>query len=100
METPPHTPPTPATLAGRKRLGPSSLGGWNGAVSISPRLFHVSVQKRLAWGVIVEMSARVMPSLANGTGLLGKGCVGDVRSPGMVLCGTGRSSTPNTGLPV
>ena len=33
-------------------------------------------------------------------GLSGNGCVGHVASPGTSLCGTGRSSTPNSGSPV
>jgi hypothetical protein len=37
---------------------------------------------------------------ARGAGFTGKGCVGHVDSPGTVLCGTGRSSTPKIGSPV
>ena len=33
-------------------------------------------------------------------GFTGMGCVGDVASPGTVLCATGVSLIPNTGLPV
>jgi len=33
-------------------------------------------------------------------GLVGKGCVGDVFSPGTSVCGTGRSSIGHTGCPV
>ena len=37
---------------------------------------------------------------ASGPGLIGNGCVGHVASPGTVLWGTGRSSSPKTGSPV
>ena len=37
---------------------------------------------------------------ASGGGFSGKGCVGEVFSPGTVLCGTGRSSMPKIGSPV
>ena len=42
----------------------------------------------------------VAPCLSNGAGLVGKGCVGDVTSPGTVDCGTGLSSISQTGSPV
>src|SRR6267143_3399819 len=42
----------------------------------------------------------VDPWRSNAAGLVGKGCVGDVRSPGVADCGTGRSSIGQTGLPV
>jgi hypothetical protein len=37
---------------------------------------------------------------ANGAGLVGNGCVGQLASPGTSDCGTGRSSIGNTGSPV
>jgi hypothetical protein len=44
-------------------------------------------------------SSAVILCRANGGGLVGNGCVGDVFSPGTVDCGTGRSSIGHTGLP-
>src|SRR5690242_15054016 len=46
------------------------------------------------------MSFSVKLSRANGGGLLGKGCVGELNSPGTSDCGTGRSSTGHRGSPV
>ncbi|PYV86415.1 MAG: hypothetical protein DMG05_19760 [Acidobacteria bacterium] len=51
-------------------------------------------------GVTVVMSSRVTKILPSGGGLMGKGWVGQVASPGTLLCGTGRSSTGNKGSPV
>ena len=45
-------------------------------------------------------SSTVMPCRSNGAGRVGKGWVGDVRSPGTSDCGTGRSSMGQTGSPV
>ncbi len=41
-----------------------------------------------------------MPCRSNAGGFVGKGCVGDERSPGTVDCGTGRSSIGHTGRPL
>ena len=41
-----------------------------------------------------------MLTRASGGGFNGKGCVAEYHSPGALPCATGRSSTPNTGLPV
>ena len=38
--------------------------------------------------------------IRRGGGLIGNGCVGDVHSPGAVVCGTLRSSMPKIGSPV
>ena len=46
------------------------------------------------------MSFSVNDCLANGAGFVGKGCVGDVHSPGTSVCGTGRSTIGQTGWPV
>ena len=43
---------------------------------------------------------RLIELRASGGGFSGNGCVGEVFSPGTVLCGTGRSSMPNIGSPV
>ena len=40
------------------------------------------------------------PCRSNGAGRVGKGCVGEVHSPGTVDFGTGRSSIGQTGSPV
>ena len=40
------------------------------------------------------------PCRSNGAGLVGKGCVGLVFSPGTFDCGTGRSSIGQIGSPV
>src|SRR5262249_11941529 len=46
------------------------------------------------------MSFSVNDCRANGGGAVGKGCVGDVFSPGASVCGTGRSSIGHSGAPV
>ena len=51
-------------------------------------------------GVKSIRSSSVTPCRSNGGGLVGKGCVGEVYSPGTVDCGTGRSSIGQTGSPV
>ena len=48
----------------------------------------------------VDQIASVTPCRSNAGGLVGNGCVGCVRSPGTVDCGTGRSSIGHTGAPV
>src|SRR5260221_311840 len=45
-------------------------------------------------------SCCVLLTRGRGGGFSGNGCVGDDSSPSTSLFGTGRSSTPNTGLPV
>ena len=51
-------------------------------------------------GVKSIRSSTVTPCRSNGGGLVGNGCVGDVCSPGVFDCGTGRSSIGHTGCPV
>src|SRR5262249_9464359 len=46
------------------------------------------------------MSFTVIPCRLKGGTTVGKGCVGDVTSPGTSDFGTGRSSTGHSGLPV
>src|SRR5580658_3953962 len=46
------------------------------------------------------MSFSVNDCRANAGGLVGKGCVGELHSPGTSDCGTGRSSIGHRGLPV
>src|SRR5947209_6724604 len=46
------------------------------------------------------ISFSVKDCRANGGGALGKGCVGDVCSPGTSLCGTGFSCIGHSGSPV
>ena len=45
-------------------------------------------------------SSSTAPFVRNNGGLVGYGWVGEVRSPGTVDCGTGRSSMGQTGSPV
>ena len=51
-------------------------------------------------GVKSMRSSTETPWRSNGGGLVGKGCVGEVRSPGVSEPGTGRSSIGQTGLPL
>ena len=51
-------------------------------------------------GVKSARSSIVTPWYSNGAGLVGKGCVGDARSPGTSDGGTGRSSIGQIGSPV
>src|SRR5882724_9293133 len=60
----------------------------------------VSRQFSRSCGVGPHASSADICCAANGGGATGNGCVGDVTSPGTSLCGTGRSSTGNTGFPV
>src|SRR5687767_7783656 len=46
------------------------------------------------------MSSFVKDCFTKGGGLVGNGCVGHVCSPGISLCGTGRSSIGQIGSPV
>ena len=46
------------------------------------------------------MSASVNDWRANGGGAVGNGCVGQLISPGVSDCGTGRSSIGHSGAPV
>ena len=45
-------------------------------------------------------SSTVTPCRSNGAGFVGNGWVGDVCSPGVFDCGTGRSSIGHTGWPL
>src|SRR5438094_5623204 len=89
--------PMPPSALGKIRVG-SRPSGVNG-----PRFVYLSNaarQKACASGVTFDTSSLVMASRASGGGLTGNGCVGDETSPDTIDCGTGRSSTPKTGLPV
>ena len=63
-------------------------------------LSHSSSQNALCSGVTFDSSDRFSELRASGGGLTGNGCVGDVHSPGAVVCGTLRSSMPKIGSPV
>src|SRR5580704_17048760 len=63
------------------------------------RLSH-SLHNFSASGVRLEISSLVIVVLESGGGLTGNGSVGEYHSPGVSPLGTGRSSTPNIGLPV
>ena len=52
-----------------------------------------------ASGVKSSTSFSVTPCRSKGAGLVGNGCVADDRSPGIVDCGTGRSSIDQIGSP-
>src|SRR3954453_6583594 len=95
-ETPPQLPPPIAP--GNVRTGSKPKGvyrlPWMYLLNCSAQYFSAS-------GVRLLNSSRVTAVVrASGGGLIGKGCVGQDSSPGTWLFGTGRSSTPNTGLPV
>ena len=51
-------------------------------------------------GVKSITSSSENPCLEMGAGFEGNGCVGQLASPGTSLCGTGRSSIGQSGLPV
>ena len=80
-------PSAPARIGGVKR-GPS----WYSDAILRASAFSSAVKSR--------RSSVVTPCRSKGTGLVGNGCVGDVRSPGTVDWGTGRSSIGHTGSPV
>src|SRR5262245_9875272 len=68
-----------------------------------PRCFsrsNISTQYSCDSGVTFDTSSRVIDKRASGGVTTGNGCVGHETSPGTVLCGTGRSSTGKSGLPV
>src|SRR5690348_13841661 len=85
-----------------------SSGAWktqgvNGPEFWMSYLSHISWQALACSAVVssgVTRSFLVMLTRANGGGFTGNGCVGEYHSPGTLPLGTGRSSTPNTGLPV
>src|SRR5262249_34883767 len=59
--------------------------------------FTMSIASARSSGVKSIRSSTDTPCRSNGAGRVGKGCVGDVRSPGVLDCGTGRSSIGHTG---
>src|SRR6202040_329862 len=63
------------------------------------KAFNCSSARCLNSGVKSMRFSSVEPWRSNGGGLVGKGCVGDVCSPGTVERGTGRSSIGQTGSP-
>ena len=93
----------PPTSAGSCSVpsGPSTLLNVGGVKSgpILYRLTTSSASARSA-GVKSIRSSTDTPCRSNGSGLVGKGCVGLVRSFGTVDCGTGRSSIGQIGSPV
>ncbi len=79
---------------------PVRLGG-----SYIPTLYFWSARSFFILDSVSGLSllkyASLYPCLANGAGLVGKGCVGQGFSPGiMLLVGTGTSLIGNKGLPV
>ena len=91
----------PPIVLGNVSIVPSVPGGVYMPFVYIAFLFQRSLQYFVASGVVVLKSLAgskvVRPS---GSGLKGNGCVGDVASPGTLLCGTGRSSMPKIGSPV
>ena len=77
---------------------PSIVGG----VNIGPIVHCLTISRASAFssGVKSMRSSSVRPWRSNGAGRVGKGCVGEVHSPGTVDAGTGRSSIGHTGSPV
>ena len=74
------------------------VGGVNsGPYSKPSRISSASCRNS---GVKSIRSSAVTPCWSNAGGFVGNGWVGDVRSPGTVDCGTGRSSIGHTGSPV
>ena len=86
-------PMLPGTVSVPWRLGGVKIPSLRNCAMV---LRHAS----RSWGVGPQASAAESVCAASGGGASGNGCVGEVTSPGTSLCGTGRSSTGNTGLPV
>ena len=63
-----------------------------------PVLLHLRLRRRLQLRRQIERVVERDALSANGGGLVGNGCVGDVSSPGTSLGGTGRSSIGQTGF--
>ncbi len=64
-------------------------------------LAGLGVLRKVVRSAAVTMSLSLSKLLrASWGGFSGNGCVGEYHSPGTSPLGTGRSSTPNTGLPV
>ena len=72
----------------------------DGGVNSGPILYCLtsSIASARSSGVKSIRSSIVDPCRSNGGGLVGNGCVGAVRSPGVSDAGTGRSSIGHTGL--
>ena len=96
--TPPQLPPPSAP--GNTAMTRSVLHGSYGTESATSYFSHNPLQNASCSGVTVGRSAFVIDMRASGGGLIGKGWVGDVHSPGAFVCGTGRSSMPHIGSPV
>src|SRR5438270_13252292 len=94
-ETPPQFPPP--MVPGIESEGVKPNGVYR--PSNRKRRNH-SLQNFSASGVRFEISSRVIVVRESGGGLTGNGSVGEYHSPGVSPLGTGRSSTPNIGLPV
>src|SRR2546421_12660470 len=85
---------------------PSSwnVNGVNGPSLVNPPLLSHSAWQLVACSALVSaavtMSSFLKLVFASAGGFTGNGCVGEYHSPGTLPFGTGRSSTPNSGLPV
>src|SRR3954465_5071810 len=90
----------PPCAPGNSRMFNPTLHGVNGTVSVSSLVSQRFLQNASCSGVTFVRFSFLNEFLESGGGLTGKGCVGDVHSPGTVVCGTGRSSIPKIGSPV
>src|SRR5665213_245569 len=107
-ETPPQfTPPIEPGYRMLERIGaPAARYGYgvNGPSLIKPPLRAIRSWQNFACSAFVSAAVTTSSALkllrASGGGFTGMGCVGELCSSGTSLFGTGRSSTPNTGLPV
>jgi hypothetical protein len=80
-------------------MEPRKLGGVNNP-SLREFINSSRMAARSASVARGLMSFSVNDWRANGGGLVGCGCVGELHSPGTSDCGTGRSSIGHKGLPV
>src|SRR5690349_21591119 len=99
LKVTPHQLLPPCAPGNTSVLAPT-FHGLYGTVSASLFVSQRFWQKAWCSGVTFARSCCLNEFRDNGSGLIGNGCVADVHSPGTVVCGTGRSSTPKIGSPV
>src|SRR4051794_6480074 len=81
------------------RIVSTNPGGVKNPVrALDNRSFHHAFSSSVMNASYISLT--VIPCRLNGGTTVGKGCVGDVTSPGTSDCGTGRSSMGQSGLPV
>src|SRR4051812_16808955 len=94
------TPPVVLPMLIEPSSGDSGpTGGTNGDFS-HRYFFRFSSACARSAGVKSIKSFSLTNVRANGGGLVGIGCVGDVHSPGIVVCGTATSGIGQIGCPV